>query len=715
MTTKTARERAKQTLESMSLQQKVGQLVQVEGAYGHVTDELRHQITVSGVGSVINEVDPGSVTELQRLAREESPHGIPLLIGRDVIHGFKTVFPIPLGMAATWNVDVVEQVAQVSADEASQQGVNWTFSPMVDISRDPRWGRVAESFGEDPLLSAQFGAAMVRGYQNGSSGQLMACLKHFVGYGACEAGKDYNTTNIPEVELRNVHLIPFKAGVKAGAMSLMPSFSDLNGRPPTGNAWLLRDVLREEWGFDGFVVSDWASVVQLVVHGVAEDDRDATSQAVHAGVNMDMASWAYSHHLENLVCEGRVQESLVDELVLDVLAAKYRIGLFDYPVRSYSHAAPSESADTLARNAAEQSIVLLKNERDLLPLDKDGLRIALLGPLADQSDEQLGTWVFDGDVDRSVSIRQAFVEALGDRVEFESVFSTTRSYEEDRFEEAAEIAERCDVVVLALGEEAILSGEAHCRSNLSLPGAQLRLVSRLRSLNKPLVVVVLAGRPLVIPELVEYADALFYAWHPGSQAGPALVNLLLGDVSPSARLPITLPRAVGQIPLYYAHGHTGKPATPETVIHIDHIDAKSPQTSIGNTSFHLDVDPSPLFPFGYGLTYTRFEYSNLRTCESESGVVGIEVEVSNVGGRDGVETVQLYVRDEVASVTRPVRELKAFQKVTLGVGEQTTVHFDLEHKDLMFFDGREDVFQPGRFSVWVGGDATANLCIELEL
>ena len=711
----TAYERAKGTLTSMSLQQKIGQLVQVEGAYGHVSDELRHQIAVAGVGSVINEVDPNTVTELQRLAREESPHGIPLLIGRDVIHGFKTVFPIPLGMAATWNADLVEHTARVSAQEATQQGINWTFSPMVDISRDPRWGRVAESFGEDPYLSARLGAAMVRGYQNDTSEQLVACLKHFVGYGACEAGKDYNTTNIPEVELRNVHLVPFKAGVDAGAMSLMPSFSDLNGQPPSGNAWLLRDVLRDEWGFDGFIVSDWASVVQLVVHGVAQDDRDATCRAVQAGVNMDMASGAYAHHLETLVRDGAVNEQLVDELALEVLAAKYRAGLFDQPPTTFNYAVPPDHADTLARRVAEESIVLLKNSDSLLPLSKDDLKIALLGPMADQADEQLGTWVFDGDVERSVSIRQAFTDVLGDNLEYESALNTTRDYQENRFEAAAEIVERCDVAILALGEEAILSGEAHCRSDLSLPGAQLKLVNRLAQIGKPIVVVVIAGRPLVIPELVEQADALFYAWHPGSQTGPALVNLLFGNVSPSARLPITLPRAVGQIPIYYAHGHTGKPATPETIIHIDDIDAKAAQTSVGNTSFHLDVDPSPLFPFGYGLTYTQFEYSNLRLLEAKRDLLELAVDVTNCGAREGVETVQLYVRDQVASITRPVRELKAFRKIPLGAGEQTEVRFELKRDDLTFFNGRAEVFEPGRFTVWVGGDAHASLSIEVDL
>lgn len=715
MTHSRAYERAKSLLREMSVQQKVGQLVQVQGDYGQISDDLRYQVTEAGIGSVINEVAPDTIAELQRLAREETAHGIPLLMGRDVIHGFKTVFPIPLGMASTWDAGLIEAAARMSAHEAAQQGINWTFSPMVDVSRDPRWGRIAESFGEDPLLASDFGAAMVRGYQNGTSAHLIACLKHFVGYGACEAGKDYNTTNIPEVELRNVHLRPFRAAVQTGAMTLMPSFSDLNGRPPTGNAWLLRDVLRQEWGFAGFVVSDWASVIQLVVHGVAEDDKTAVSQAVAAGVNMDMASGAYAKHLADLIAQGDVDEALVDQLVLEVLATKFHAGLFDRPARPLHLSVPNQAAEILARRVAQESMVLLKNEGELLPLVRDQRKIALFGPMADEAHEQLGTWVFDGDVESSISLRDALAQELGDGLAFERVLATTRDHREERFDLAVEMLASCDMAILALGEEAILSGEAHCRADIGLPGAQMNLVARLATLGKPLVVIVMAGRPLVMPELVEQADALLYAWHPGSQAGPALVNVLFGEVSPSARLPVTLPRSVGQIPIYYGHGHTGKPATPDTVIHMNDIETRAAQTSVGNTSFHLDVDPSPLFPFGFGLTYTKFEYANLRCLDQTGDARRIAVEVTNVGARTGVETVQWYVRDQVASITRPVRELKGYEKITLLAGETKQVSFLLRSDDLIFHNGLEDVFEPGRFSVWVGSDATAQLGIEVEM
>ena len=705
--------RAEQLLNAMGLDQKIGQLVQIEGAYGSLPESLREAVASGAVGSIINEVDPATISELQRSARAESPHGIPLLIGRDVIHGFHTIFPIPLGIAATWSETLIERAAGMSAREATQQGVHWTFSPMHDATRDPRWGRIAESFGEDPLLTARFGAAMVRGYQKDAGHRLVSCLKHFVGYGACEAGKDYNTTNLPEIELRNVYLPPFEAALRAGALTVMPSFSDLNGMPPSGNAWLLREVLRDEWGFGGLVVSDWASIAQLVVHGVAEDEADAAAQSALAGVNMDMVSGAYAAHLTRLVETGIVSEHVVDALVLEVLRVKFSAGLFDAPAGVCHVATQTPQALALAQEVAEQSIVLLKNDDGVLPLAAEA-RVCLLGPLADQPYEQLGTWVFDGDVDRSVTIREAFAEKFGERLSYDPVLETSRDRSHAGFDAAETLARQSDVVVLALGEEAILSGEAHCRSDIQLPGVQAALVGRIAALGKPVVVVILAGRPLAIPDVAEHANALLYAWHPGSMAGPALLNVLTGGVDASGRLPVTLPRQVGQVPIYYAHGHTGKPATPETVIHIDDIDPKAPQTSIGNTSFHLDVDPSPLFPFGFGLSYTTFEFDNLR----EDAVVGDEVvavavDVRNRGERDGVAVAQLYVRDLVASATRPVRELKAYERLSLAAGEQRTLRFALDREALSFHNGRARVFEPGRFRIWVGEHADAGLSLEV--
>lgn len=710
-----ARSRAEDLLSALSLEEKVGQLVLVEGAYGQVPESLRDAIANGRAGAVINEVDPHTIAELQRIAREESRQGIPLLIGRDVIHGFKTIFPIPLGLAATWDEALVQACAQESAREAAEQGVNWTFAPMLDISRDPRWGRIAESFGEDPHLTSRMGSAMVRGFQNGTEHQLISCLKHFAGYGASEAGKDYNTTNIPEVELRNVYLPPFKACLEAGALTIMTSFSDLNGMPASGNAWLLDDVLRREWRFTGFVVSDWCSISQLVVHGVAENDRDAALKAVRAGLNMDMVGGCYASHLEALIHNGVFKPEVVDALVLEVLSVKYHMGLFDAPARRLLSTPDPKKARELAVRAAEESIVLLKNEDQVLPLGADVGRVLLVGPLADQPREQLGTWIFDADESLSVTVKDAFSERLGDRLCFDPVLATSRDKNRQGFDHAKWLAESCETIVAVLGEESILSGEAHCRADITLPGAQTELVAELASLGKPLVVVVMAGRPLAIPELGEQADALLYAWHPGSMAGPGLANVIFGDVDASGRLPVTLPRLIGQVPIYYAQGHTGKPATPETIVHLDDIEHGAAQTSVGNTSFHLDVHPSPLYPFGFGLSYGQFAYADFRRVKGWSDALHLEVNVRNVGSRGACEVVQLYVRDLVASATRPVRELKAHERIWLEPEQERVVSFVLTRESLAFFNGVERVFEPGAFRFWVGGDSTADLGLDVHL
>lgn len=708
-------ERAESVLESLSLREKVGQLVQVNGD-GHVSDSLRDAIARGEIGSVINEVDPATVTELQRLARSESPNGIPLLIGRDVIHGFRTIFPIPLGLAATFDEALVEEASALSAREAAIQGINWTFAPMLDVSRDPRWGRIAESLGEDTYLTTVLGSAMVRGFQRDSDHRLLACPKHFVGYGASESGRDYNTASIPELELRNVYLPPFKAALDSGAASLMPSFSDLNGRPPTGNRWLLRDVLREEWGFDGFVVSDWASVTELAVHGLAADDADAARIAVESGTNMDMASGAYAHHLERLVEEGIVAMSLVDELVLEVLKVKISLGLFDEKRTWNEVATVSEESLALAQRAAEQSIVLLKNDDAILPLAREQ-RVALIGPLADQPYEQLGTWVFDADMNDSISLRAALEARIGNHLGFSAGLETSRDRRHDEFEEALELARSSDVVILALGEESILSGEAHCRTDISLPGAQEALVAALADVGKPIVGVVMAGRPLVLESVTDHLDAMLFAWHPGTMAGPALVNLLYGDVNPSGKLPVTLPRSVGQIPIFYNHRNTGRPPVPESINYIDDIDPQAHQVSVGNTSFHLDVHPSPAYPFGFGLSYTSFDYSDLEVLSASRIGDGfsIAVSVTNLGERPGCEVLQLYIQDPVASATRPVRELKRFRRLSLEPGETRRVELSVGADDLAFFNGEETIVEPGVFRVWVGGDANAPLGTEFEL
>jgi beta-glucosidase len=667
------------------------------------------------------------VNELQRIAVEESPSGIPLLIGRDVIHGFQTVFPLPLGQAASWNPELVERCARIAASEAAATGVNWTFAPMVDIGRDPRWGRIAETLGEDPWLASALAVAMVRGFEGNrlaDPGCIAACAKHFAGYGASESGRDYNTTDIPEIELRNVHLPPFRAAVDAGVASLMTSFSDLNGVPATANEFLLKQVLREEWGFDGFVVSDWESVPQLAVHGLTADDRESALAAASAGLDMEMASVTFREHLAGLVDEGKITIREIDAMAANVLRAKLRLGLFEEPYTDAERVRlPAEhEALEAAREAALGSLVLLMNRDRALPLSKQDIAsLAVIGPMADEAVEQLGTWIFDGDPARSVTPLRALHGYLGPDVEvrYERALETTRSRSDAGFPAALEAARSSDAVVLFLGEESILSGEAHSRADIRLPGIQERLISELSATGKPIVLVVLAGRPLALEAVVDDVDAILYAWHPGSMAGPAIVDVLFGEESPSGKLPVTFPRVTGQIPIYYAHKNTGKPPTPETVVHIDDIPRDAEQLSAGGSSFHLDAGHTPLWPFGHGLSYTEFAYSNLRLSRDVIDLgdsLTIEVDVANVGERAAEEVTQLYVRDPVASVTRPVRELKGFRRVRLAPGETRTVSFEL-HTDDLAFHGRDMRCrtEPGRFHLWIGGSSTAHLRAEFEI
>ena len=711
----------------MTLEEKIGQLCLLNGAGGHVPDHLRHEIAAGRVGAVLNEVDLGTVRELQRIAVEESPSGIPLLIGRDVIHGFHTVFPLPLGQAASWDPELVERCARIAAAEAAATGVNWTFAPMVDIGRDPRWGRIAETLGEDPFLASALAVAMVRGFQGedpSEPGRIAACAKHFAGYGASESGRDYNTTDIPEIELRNVHLPPFRAAVDAGVVSLMTSFSDLNGVPATANDFLLEQVLRDEWGFDGFVVSDWESVPQLAVHGLTAGDRDSALAAAAAGLDMEMASVTFREHLAALVEEGKITVREIDAMAANVLRAKLRLGLFEDPHSGAESWQPPADLDPAgaAREAALRSLVLLTNRDRVLPLSKQDLgSVAVIGPMADEPVEQLGTWIFDGDPGRSVTPLQALREHLGPdvAVRHERVLDTTRSRSDEGFPAAVEAARSSDAVLLFLGEESILSGEAHSRADIRLPGIQERLISELAATGTPIILVVLAGRPLALEAVVDDVDAILYAWHPGSQGGPAIVDVLFGEASPSGKLPVTFPRVTGQIPIYYAHKNTGKPPTPDNVVHIDDIPRDAEQLSAGGSSFHLDAGYTPLWPFGHGLSYTEFAYADLRASHESMAPgesLAIEVEVTNVGEREADEVVQLYVRDPVASVTRPVRELKGFHRVRLAPGERRTVSFELHSSDLAFH-GRDmkSRTEPGRFHVWVGGSSAAQLRTEFEI
>ncbi|NBC18896.1 MAG: beta-glucosidase BglX [Bacteroidetes bacterium] len=711
-------------LAEMTLTEKTGQMSQVSCSHVDDLSGLRQAIREGRIGSVLNEVDVDAGNALQRLAVEESRLGIPLINGRDVIHGFRTIFPIPLGQAASWNPELVERGARIAAVEAASQGVHWTFAPMIDISRDPRWGRIAESLGEEPHLASVLGAAMVRGLQGedpSAPGSIAACAKHFAGYGAAEAGRDYNTVVLHEQLLRDVYLAPFKAATEAGVLTFMSAFNEINGVPVTGSAHLLSTILRDEWGFEGFVVSDWSAIAELAVHGYVVDDRGAAREAVQAGVDMEMTSTSYADHLADLVREGRVSEAMIDDAVRRILRVKFVLGLFDDPYTDPSAYPALLNADhrAAAKESAVQSVVLLKNEGPVLPLDPAIGQVAVLGPLADAPHEQLGTWVFDGRKEDAVTPLAALRETLGDaRVTYVRALATSRSRDTTDFEDAIAAAEAADVALVFVGEEAILSGEAQSRADLDLPGAQNALVEAAAATGTPVVLVVMAGRPLTIGQPLAHADAALYAWHPGTMAGPALRDLLLGETSPSGKLPATIPKMTGQVPIYLAQKNTGRPAPDDPVL-IDDIPVEAEQHSVGSTSYHLDAGARPLFPFGYGLSYTTFVYENLALSASAmppDGAIEVSVDVTNAGDMAADEVVQLYTRDLVGSLTRPVKELKGFQRVRLEPGETRTVTFTLRGEDLAFHT-RSGVLatEPGTFHVWVGGDSEADLRAAFEV
>jgi beta-glucosidase len=714
-------------ISGMSMAEKAGQMTQLNGGSGQIPESLREAIAAGRVGSVLNEVDVEMVNELQRIAVEESRLGIPLLIGRDVIHGFKTVFPIPLGLAASWDTGLVAQGAIIAAQEAAAAGVNWTFSPMVDISRDPRWGRIAETFGEDPFLSGSMGAAMVKGYQGESlstPGRIAACAKHFVGYGATEGGRDYNTVLLPENELRNSFMPPFKACVDAGVASFMAGFSDLNGIPPSGNEFLFRELLKKEWSFDGMVVSDWESISQLSVHGLTENDTESAFAACNAGLDMEMASKCYLDHLPTLVREGRIPESYVDDAVRRILRLKYRLGLFENPYTDPSIFPKYGNTLNLevARKSAIKSCVLLKNKQDLLPLNISQTgTIGVVGPMADDRYEQLGTWIFDGDSNLTQTPLQAIrAQAEGKaNILYAPGLKISRTKERSGFAEALSVAQRSDVVVFFAGEESILSGEAHSRADIRLPGIQEELIERLAEAGKPVVLVIMAGRPLTFERILDKVDAILYAWHPGTMGGPAISDLLFGIESPSGKLPVSFPKTVGQIPIYYSHKNSGKPPTPEQFVGIEDIPVRAKQYSLGNTVHYIDAGYTARYPFGFGLSYTNFSYNNVKATPQQGSlgdVFTFRAEVQNTGEREGEEVVQLYVRDLVGSLTRPVKELKGFQRIKLAPGETKTVEFTLHSDEFAFFGADKRIkTEPGRFQAWISGSSQTGEPVEFEI
>jgi len=708
-------------LSKMTLQEKIGQLNQRTGL--GLDPGMTSQIRSGAVGSILNEVDPETVNALQREAVENSRLHIPLIFCRDVIHGFKTIFPLPIGQAATWNPALVEEGSRIAADEATSVGVRLTFSPMVDVARDPRWGRIAEGYGEDTYLTSVMGVAAVKGYQGKDLAEpdaMAACTKHFAGYAAAEAGLDYNTTWVPETQLRETYLPPFKACADAGSATFMCSFNDINGVPSSGNVHLLRDILRNEWGYKGTMISDWGAIGMMLPHAFAPDLREATKKAVKAGVDIDMESYAYTRHLEDLVKSGEIAEAEVDSLTANVLRLKYRLGLFDNPYVDISKSRRFYAPASLdaARRAAEESAILMKNN-GVLPIDgKKVKKIAVIGPMADAQHDQAGTWVFDLEKEHCITPLTALREKFGEKnVTYVRAMKNTRDRSDAGFAEAVKAARKADLVLFFGGEEAVLSGEAHCRTNLELPGAQNALLSALKATGKPVVLIVQAGRSLAIVPQVEEADATVFAFHGGTMFGPAITNLLSGDVNFSGRSPLSFPRMSGQTPIYYCHKPTGRPVADMTLI--DDIPDEAEQTSTGCSSYYLDAGNGPAFPFGYGLSYTTFEYSTPKLSATEitpGGNITVKCTVTNTGAREGKEVAQLYIRDHVGSLVRPVRELRGFQKVSLKPGESRELTFTLTPDDLAFIhaDMTRSV-EPGEFSVWVAPNAAAGTPVKFTV
>ncbi len=707
----TVEERVDSLLKKMTLEEKLGQLNQVSGSGPEVEQLIRQ----GKVGSILNEVNPATLNRIQKIAVEESRLGIPVIVGRDVIHGFKTIFPIPLGMAATWNPELIEQGTAVAAAEAASVGVHWTFAPMLDVSRDARWGRIAESFGEDTYLCSVMGKAMVKGFQGNDLADkksIAACAKHFVAYGAAEGGRDYNSVELSEQTLYNVYLPPFKAALDAGAATFMTSFNDLNGIPMTGNKGMVRDLLKDKWEFNGLVISDWTSIQEMINHGFASDRKNAAELAMNAGVDMDMVASVYLENIPQLIQEGRIGLELLDDAVRRVLRLKFELGLFDNPYVkegiSFEHLDSAHLA--LAKETAVQSLILLRNNNGILPLSKTIRKIAIIGPMADDGYEQLGTWIFDGEERHSITPLKAIIDMLGaEKVVYEKTLCYSRDKDESAFLGAVKKARLADVVVAIVGEESILSGEAHCRADLTLPGKQAEMIQALKQAGKPVIAVVMAGRPLAITNIEPWCDAILFSFHPGTMAGPAIADVLFGKYNPSGKLPVSFPVRSGQEPLYYSHKSTGRPANEHSFIPLDSIPVRAFQTSLGNTSHYIDAGYKPAYCFGYGLSYTTFGYSNLRLDKqeiTEQDTLTVSIELTNTGHYDGAETVQLYIQDVVGSITRPVKELKGFKKVFLHTGEKQEIEFKLPGSDLAFYGSDMKLkAEPGDFIVYIGGNS----------
>ena len=707
------RSAAEQNIDSllarMTLEQKLGQLNQLS-VDNQPTPEQLELVRKGLVGSFLNLTGAAATRDAQHIAVTESRLRIPLIFGHDVIHGYRTIFPIPLGEAASWDPEAVEAAARVAAREAAAAGVHWTFAPMVDVARDPRWGRIAEGSGEDPYLGSAMAAARVRGFQGAdprAPDAVLATVKHFAAYGGAEGGRDYNTVDLSERTLREVYLPPYRAAVEAGAATVMTSFNEIGGIPSTASPWLMTTLLRREWGFRGFVVSDWTAVAELLNHGVAGTRADAGKLALEAGVDMDMVSRIYVNDLPALVRAGRIPMAVVNEAVRRVLRAKAALGLFDDP---YHGATPERERAALlapehrqlARRVAEEAIVLLKNDAQLLPLGSRVRTVAVIGLLADDKVSALGSWPGRGDPRDAVTPLEGIKARAGSVSVLYAKGCGITDTATAGFADAVAAAKQADVAVLLLGEAGDMSGEAASRANIDLPGVQPQLLEAIHATGTPIVLVVMSGRPLTIPWAAEHVPAIVESWFLGVETGPALAAVLFGDVSPSGKLPATFPRSVGQIPLYYNHKNTGRPTGPDKY-----------------TSKYTDLPVTPLFPFGHGLSYTTFGYSDLRLSApriAPAGTLRVSVTVTNTGAREGAEVVQLYVHDEVASVTRPVRTLAGFRRVSLKPGEARTVDFQLTSKELGLYNkDMKFVVEPGKFRVYVGGSSVGGLEAEFEV
>ena len=733
--TKPIEERIDLLMKQMTLDEKVGQMNQYNGFWevtgpapkGGDAEKKYEHLRKGWVGSMLTVRGVKEVRAVQKIAVEETRLGIPLIIGFDVIHGYKTLSPIPLAEAASWDLDAIKKSASIAADEASASGINWTFGPNVDVANDARWGRIMEGAGEDPYLGSKIATARVTGFQGDSMSDLLkvntiaACAKHFAAYGYVEAGLEYNIVDISNSKLYNSVLPPFKAAVDAGIRTFMNSFNPLNGVPATGNTFLQRDILKGKWKFDGFVVSDWASVREMIPHGYAKDGADATAKAVIAGSDMDMESHLYVIELVKLVQDGKVKESFVDDAVRRILRVKFELGLFDDPYKYCDEKREKEVVGSKANNdgvldMAKKSIVLLKNEKGLLPLKKSGQKIALIGALANDKNSPLGSWRIAAEDNTAVSVLEGMQQYKDNQLNFEkggdmavgkiSFLEEVNYNTTDRsgFDAAKKAAKNADVVVMVLGEQGFQTGEGRSRTNLNLPGLQQELLEEIYKVNPNIVLVLNNGRPLSIPWAAEKIPSIVEAWHLGTQSGNAIAEVLYGDYNPSGKLPVSFPRNVGQCPIYYNNYSTGRPKNVDNNVFWSH---------------YSDVEKTPLYPFGFGLSYTTFEYKNLqlnKTTFAKGEPIKVTVELTNTGNYDGKEVVQLYLHDEFASVIRPVKELKGFELVSLKKGETKTVTFTLTDKELGFFDNDGNyLVESGTFKIMVGGSSDKGLVSGFEL